>query len=326
MIRVKNFMKKNIIRTVCLFLICLLGCGKTENNEEPICGGVTDNTDYSASKTINSNNLENFSVGFYHEDKYDSSKGSFYTFILENDSEGRIILKDSDDSEGFEVDNSVLDGVQTIIKKYDLANKNGEDKTTAGLPPEYEACVFKAVYDSKETIYFRENSDPSSEWGREIIDYFAEYFAKNGEDKYLTPKINGVIKCFNLEIQKDNILYQYNTDSDNQIYRCIYDTSKNEEIDEKYVDSCPEYYEGILKIVSDMEIRDFENYDSASDIVDGDLPKPYYDFYIEFENGDIMSGASADPEVLSKFMPMGTELTDYIDNYINSQSEDENAP
>lgn len=42
------------------------------------------------------------------------------------------------------------------------------------------------------------------------------------------------------------------------------------------------------------KIRDFEKYDTSSDfIADGKTP-PYYDFCIEFDNGQRMSGASCD--------------------------------
>lgn len=323
-------MKKYLVLTLCLFIACLIGCkgntntdkedNKNDNeneNEEPICGGVTNKTNYDAPKVINSDKLVSFSVGFYHEDKYDKSEGRYYTFVLEPDTSGKIILKDSYVGEGFEVPESVFDGVSKIIKKYDLAKANGVNKITAGLPPEYEECDFTAVYDSGESISFAENSDPSSDWGRELIDYFAVIFAEHGDDQYLTPMISGVITCFNLEIQKDNILYIYSTDGENQIYKSIYDVEKEEMLDEVCVDSNQEYYDGILEIVRDMEIRDFENYESSSDFD----PGAYYDFFIEYDSGDRMSGASCDPETIDRFMPLGTELMNYIDKYIDSKRE-----
>lgn len=318
-------MKKTTVLTMCFMLVCLSGCGKKETVEEPICGGVTDNTDYDAPKTISSDKLVKLSMGFYQEDRYDSSNGRYYTFVLESDTSGKVILKDSYGAKGFEVDKSVLDGAQAIIKKHDLAKENGVSKVTAGLPPEYAECDFWAEYDGGESISFAENSDPSSAWGREFIDYFADIFAQHGDDQYLEPKISGTIECFNLEIQKDNILYQYNTEGENQIYRSIYDCDKEEMLDEISADADPEYYDGILKIVSDMEIRDFENYESASDFFsDGKAPS-YYDFYIKYADGSSMAGASCDPEMLDNFMPMGTELMSYIDNYIGSGSADKNA-
>lgn len=320
-------MKKIIVLAMCFMMIGLFGCGKKDtdvlnrkNTEEPVCGGVTNNTDYDAPKVINSDNLVKLSMGFYHEDKFDKSNGRYYTFILESDSDGKILLKDRRDDEGFTVDKSVLDGAQKIIKKYDLAKANGVNKITAGLPPEYEECDFSAEYDSGERISFAENSDPSSEWGREFIDYFAPIFAANGDNKYLPSEISGTITCFNLEIQKDSTLYQYNTEGENQIYRCIYDCAKEEVLSQTCVDASSEYYDGILKIVRDREIRDFENYDSASDFVSDGKTPAYYDFYIEFDDGNKMSGASCEPEILEKFMPMGTELMNYMDEFIDYHS------
>ena len=321
-------MKKIIVLVMCFMMIGLFGCGKKDtdvlnqkNTEEPVCGGVTNNTDYDAPKVITSDNLVKLSMGFYHEDRFDSSNGRYYTFILESDSDGKILLKDSRAGEGFEVEKSVLVGAQAIIKKYDLAKANGVNKITAGLPPEYEECDFSAEYDSGERISFAENSDPSSEWGREFIDYFAQIYAENGDDKYLPPKITGTITCFNLEIQTDNKIYQYGTAAENQIYRCIFDNDTEKMLDETYVKSAPEYFEGIFEIVSEMEIRDFENYDTASDFVSDGKTPAYYDFYIEFDDGNKMSGASCEPEILEKFMPMGTELMNYMDEYIESKAE-----
>lgn len=321
-------MKKIIVLAMCFMMIGLFGCKKNDtgvvkqdNSEEPECGGVTNNTNYDAPKVINSDNLVKLSVGFYHEDKFDTSNGRYYTFDLESDSNGKIILKDSRDGEGVKVDKSVLVGAQAIIKKYDLAKANGVNKITAGLPPEYEECDFLAEYDSGESIRFAQNSDPSSEWGREFIDYFAPIFAANGDDEYMTPEISGTITCFNLEIQTENKLYQYISEGENQIYRCIYDVDKEEMLDETCVDASPEYYEGILNIVKDMEIRDFENYESSSGFgLDGKMP-PYYDFIIEFEDGDRISGASCDADMIEKFNPMGTELMSYIDKYIDSKTD-----
>lgn len=324
-------MKKYLLISFILLLTCLTGCKNKndevvkKNEEEPVCGGVTNNTDYNAPKVINSDKLVKFSVGFYHEDKFDSSSGRYFIFVLETDTDGKIILKDSYNGDGFEVSESVLDGTQEIIKKYDLAKANGVNKITAGLPPEFEECDFYAEYDNGECIRFAENSDPSSEWGREFIDYFADVFAEHGDNQYLTPKISGVIKCFNLEIQRNNILYQYRTCSDNKISRDIYDFNDERALDETYVESSSEYYDGILQIVSDMEIRDFENYDSSSDFINDGMTPPYYDFYIEFEDGNIMSGASCDPEVLEKFMPMGEELMSYIDSYLDANAIAKNA-
>lgn len=320
---------KYLVAALCLSVMCFAGCKNEDDDvvrirnevEEPICGGVTDNTDHNAPKVINSDNLVKLSMGFYHEDKYDCSEGRYYTFVLEPDATGKVILKDGYAGEGFEVDKSVLDGAQAIIRKYDLARANGVSRITAGLPPQYEECDFRAEYDSGESIGFSQNSDPSAEWAREFIDYFAVILAEHGDDKYLTPAISGTITQFCLEVQKDNIYYTYIPEGEDRIYRSIYDLGKEEMLDETSVDSSPEYYDGILKIVSDMEIRDFENYDTASDFVSEGKTPSYYDFYIEYADGNIMSGASCDPEMLDKFEPMRMALMDYMDNYIDSKSD-----
>lgn len=313
-------------------------------NDVPVSGGVTNNTDYNAPKEIKSENLISLSVGFYHEDKYNRSSGRYYNFILEPDEEGRIIFKESYVSEGFEVDKSVLSDVQAIIKKYDLAKSNGYHKTTAGLPPQFEECFFEAKYDSGEYISFSENSDPSAAWSQELLEYFAYLMADHGDDKYIIPKITGVIERFKFDYQENGLLYSYDTitvpkkgvhksleeiatngydesESDEKLYRSVYDLVKDEEVDRAYAEKTDVYYDGLLDILSDEEIRDYENFNTYSDLTADGEPETCYEFYIEFEGGDIMSGASADPADIEKFKPVAERIMRYIDEYLDSHKE-----
>ena len=292
------------------------------NDEEPICGGTTNNTDYNAPKEIESDKLVSLSVGFYHEFKFDTGSGMFYTFYLEPDENGKLILKDNRLAEGFEVDSSVLDGAQQIIKENNLAAVNGIHKTTAGLPPEYQPCYIEAKYDSGEYISYSENSDPSSAWGEDFVDYFGQIMADNGDDKYLASKLTGAIRRFCLEVLHDDLIYTYDTvnvpSKGEKLNRRIYDTAKEELLEDTVADQSPEYYEGLMQIISDYEIRDFENYDTVSDLVDYDNPTDYYDFYIEFESGDTMSGASVDPDVLEAFKTIEEQLVKYMNDYFDN--------
>lgn len=311
-------------------------------NEVPICGGTTNNTDYSAPKEILSDKLVSLSVGFYHDFKYDTGKGMFYTFYLAPDENGNLILKDNGAAEGFKVDGSVLDGAQEIIKKHNLASVNGIHKTTAGLPPQYQPCFVEAKYDSGEYISYSANSNPDSAWGSDFVDYFGRIMADNGDDKYLASKVTGTIKRFCLEIQSSDISYTYDTvkvpakgpkpgpediagggttEYKVKLNRRIYDMSKEEFIDRAVADPSPEYYEGLMQIISDNEIRDFENYYSISDPVDPGNPTDYYNFYIEFEDGNIMSGTSVEPKELKAFAPIAKKLVTYMNEYIDSHKE-----
>lgn len=315
--------------------------GKYEaKNEEPISGGVTDNTDYNAPKVIESDNLVSLLVGFYHDFKFDRGHGMYYTFYLEPDENGKLILKDNSVDEGFEVDKSVLKGAQEIIRKNNLAAVNGIHKTTAGLPPEYQPCFIEAKYDSGEYISYTANSDPTSEWGEDFVDYFGQIVADNGDDRYLTAKLSGTIKRFSLDIKSGDLLYSYDkinvpvsgtpsgikeiiegTDTNEyevKLNRLIYDLAKEEILDDTIAEPSPEYYEGLMQIISENEIRDFDNNCTSSDLVDSDNPTDYFDFYIEFESGDRMSGAGADPEVLEAFEPLKEQLVTFMDEYIDS--------
>lgn len=335
-----------------LVILTLAGCSDKVDNgdggdggmkkEDDICGGTTNNTDYDAPKTIKSDDLISLSVGFYHEEKFNPSKGMYYTFYLEKDENGKLILKDNSAKEGIEVDESVLSDAQKIIRENGLEKVNGIHKTTAGLPPEFEECFLVAKYSNGESINYSENSDPSAKWSGDFIELFGEIFAQNGDDKYLTPKISETIGRFHLELKEDGKIYSYDTinipienksleeiaEADDsafykKIYRDIYDMDKEEDLGRIMAEPSPKYYEGLLDIISEMEIRDFENYDSFSDLESDEEPAQYYEFYIEFEDESIISGFSADSEVFSEFKPLADELMKYMDEYIENHKEDE---
>lgn len=333
-------------------LLCLCGCASRKvdemtKNEDVICGGTTDTSDLNAPKEIKSDNLTSLSMGFYHEDKFDSSKGRYYTFYLTEDENGKLRLKDNSASTGYEVDEVVLDDAQAIIKKYELAKSNGIHKITAGLAPCYAECFFEAEYDSGESISFSVNSDPCAKWSGAFVDYFGSIFAKNGDEKYLVSKIDGTIKRFCFNLQEDGKLYSCDSirvpisgvtrsfeevasgdlpdsEYETKLNINVYDLEKDEEERNVYSYPTKEYYEGILEIVSDMEIRDFENYNSSSDFDDAQSSAEYYEFYIEFEDGKRISGASNEPEDFDNFKPIANRITEYLEDYFNTHKDDSN--
>ena len=356
-------MKKTVGLILSALLICLCGCGmpsvsvmpkelETEvetdgeenmNMEDIICGGTTDTSDYNAPKVIESDDLTGISVGFYHEGKYDRSEGAYYTFYVKEDEDAKLILRDNAGSEGFEVDKSVLEGVQAIIRKYDLAQSNGIHKITAGLAPQYQECFLEAKYESGEYLSYSGNSDPASEWTGELLEYLGKIFADNGDDKYVIPKLSGVIKRFSLELKENGLYYDYDnvkvpvggkksslediangTDEqeyETKIRRSIYN-EKDESEESVYAYPDQEYYDGLFDIVSNNEIRDFENLNTLSDFIGDEEPDAYYEFYIEFEDGNRISGAAVDAEAFEAFRPMAEELMAYIDNYLETHNGD----
>lgn len=353
-------MKKFFCMIMIAVLICLCACSQSDDivkkdeinvqneteevageeemrNEDVICGGVTDTSDYNAPKEIESENLVSISVGFFHYGKYDLKAGGYYSFAVEPDDNGKLFLKDNFAEQGIEVDRSVFDGVQAIIKKHELAQLNGIHKITAGLAPEYSECFLEAAYDSGEYISFSGNSDPACEWTGELLEFFAGIFSENGNDKYMVPELEGVITRFCLEVKEENMIYSYDSikvplegtefsveeiatgeadqaSFEDKIYGSTYDMNSDADEERVYAYPSAEYYEGIFEILKEMEIRDFENYNSYSDFSED--PENYYCFYIEFETGDIMSGASDNPEEFEAFKPMADSLMEYMNNYL----------
>lgn len=352
-------MKNMIIMIIISTLLTYIGCSNQQegsdvmqfltknpsNNEDIPCGGTTNNSDYNAPKVINSNTITKFKVGFFHEGEFDSSGDRYFTFEIAPDENGKLILKDSYDDPGMEVDQSVLDGVQAIIKEYNLASLNGIDRHTAGLPPEFETCYLNVVYDSGEQINYSENSDPGADWSAAIRDYFANIYAEHGDDKYLPPKETGMVTRFEMEYVDGDVYHKYGEillpnkeitqsfeelvehggneeDYDLRIWSESWLREENAEVEDLYALPSDEYYDKLSEIINNSDLRKLENNEGYPNDFDYDNSKGFYTFYVEYDYGNRMSGFSDDPKDYELFMSIADELVRYIDNYIEENKVD----
>lgn len=162
------------------------GCVGASLPDPPVCGGVTDKTDHSAPKTISSGQIAAFHAHFFLQGEWlPAEKGQFYTFDIEKDSSGVLMASSASPAISFPADAGLLAKLQAIIAEHNLAADNGIYRTTAGLPPAYQPCRFKAVYASGEVLQFTKNNDPDAQWARQTYLLFANWFAEKGNASLL---------------------------------------------------------------------------------------------------------------------------------------------
>ncbi|MBR1552960.1 MAG: hypothetical protein IJ631_02965 [Schwartzia sp.] len=168
----------------------LSGCAGAAVSGPPASGGtVTDKTDHSAPKQIESKELTSFHAHFYLPREWAPGKG-FYTFDVKTDDHGVLMASVRPDSTveariSRPADEKLMAALQAIIDGQSLAAKNGRYRVTAGLPPQFRACRFEAGYATGEKITFTENNNPNAAWAKETYRAFADWFAEQGDESLL---------------------------------------------------------------------------------------------------------------------------------------------
>ena len=161
----------------CIMLAALAGlllsaCRPAE--EAPLCGGVTDRTDHSAPKAIQSKEIAGFSASFWITDE-DASRAGRWDLHAFKDSSGCLSIRIEGTLKGQEqADASFLAALQEVVDRFELAKSNGIDRVTAGLPPPFSPVRLNVDYDSGERLYFQMNGDPRAGWPRALLELFLE--------------------------------------------------------------------------------------------------------------------------------------------------------
>lgn len=159
-------------------------------NEDPISGGVIDRTDPDAPKYIESKEISDFHASFYLVGKDElGTKSRSCTFDVSLDENGILTASEKESGISHAADGTLLSTVQSVIDGYDLVQKNGYYRVTAGLAPECWECTMTVHYASGETLTFTENNDPWDSWTDQIYIVFATWFAENGDDTLLPAPI-----------------------------------------------------------------------------------------------------------------------------------------
>ena len=149
--------------------LLLTACWPEE--EAPLCGGVTDRTDHSAPKVIESKQISALSASFWVQDE--EGRGARWNLSAKKDSSGGVSASVGGAVQA-QTDSAFLDAVQKMIDRFELAKLNGIDRVTAGLPPAYSPTRLSVDYASGERLYFQMNGRPEAEWARALLELFLE--------------------------------------------------------------------------------------------------------------------------------------------------------
>ena len=150
---------------------------KTSYTQPEEDGGVKDNTNLSAPKSISSREITSFYVHFFCEDPDDPSHNGVYRFQISKDDSGKFLLSASGEIKGsMEAKASLLEDVQHIIERHELVKLNGICCVTQGLPVQYSPCSLSAEYVSGEQLSFTTDGCPYSPWCLDLKNLLIDVF------------------------------------------------------------------------------------------------------------------------------------------------------
>lgn len=330
-------------------LLALTGCNKVEEQsmkkddiaqKEIGTGGKVDRSDYSAPKEIKSDNLVSFSCSYFLYGEVGGMSDSSYGISVTKEDDGKFILSEEVHGISCETDEEYLRKVQEIIKEYDFASINGLDSHTSGLPTEFQPCYFSALYDSGEKIYFSENNNPESEWGRKLLKITQEEFTNHGITVLNPPIEDSVVTRFMLTYTDGDMCYYFSEvevpvegvhksladlaeegygegEYEIKLQYQVWDRAGNLERKTYRGDIDETYYEFLRGIIFQNNINEFASLSGAPVSFNYQDSPAYYEFYIEFEDGSTLCGFSDDPDMNAKFAPAADEIATYIKSYLD---------
>ena len=158
----------------CIMLAALAGlllsaCWPAE--EAPLCGGVTDRTDHSAPKVIESKQISAIAALFWIQDE--EGRGTRWKLSARREGSGGVSVSVGGAvQEEAQAGAAFLYAVQEVVDRFELAKLNGIDRVTAGLPPAYSPTWLSVDYASGERLYFQMNGKPEAEWPRALLEIF----------------------------------------------------------------------------------------------------------------------------------------------------------
>ena len=184
-------------------LFGLFGCGK---RPAPVSGGIVDQTDSKAPKTIVSKEITAFSADFYLRGEWSPGEtGRTYAFEIVPDETGALSAAETGAGIRFPADEALLTALQDMIDEEKLAEKNGVVRYTAGLPPEFQPCHAAVDYASGERLRFTVGNDPDAAWAKRTYLIFADWFAGKGDASLLPPRKTDPVKQVILTLKENKI-------------------------------------------------------------------------------------------------------------------------
>ena len=285
-----------------------------------ISGGTTRKYDANAPKEIKSKNISEFYAHFCLLGEWSPENDTcFYTFEIKKDDAGTLAVTEKTTGASATADGELLTAVQEVIDKYKLVGYNGEYEVTAGLPPEYQACHMRAVYDSDETLDFTHNNNPTAEWAKEMYMAFADWFSKNGVEDLSLPKFVYNVTHMQMFIKQDNdrVINYFMEDEDGVL---LLERMNAGKIDKVEIEDKDSFLHDISDIVAKYDLRPYDRRSAlyGYEKTEEDKQNPFStDFELTFwygENEQLFINTSA-PEAIEKLMPIANELIEYLSSY-----------
>lgn len=284
--------------------------------------------------------LVSFSSRYFLYGEMGRTFDSSYGISVEKDNGGKLILSEEGHKIKCETNEEYLEKVQEIIVKHNLMSINGLNRHTSGLPYQFQPCYFSALYDSGEELRFSVDNNPQSEWGRELLKITREEFDRNGITALDLPEEMKKIKRFSLSFTQGELCHQVSEiqvpkagvvksimelaeegykegEFETKIEYRIWNRSTNETKPSFRGEIKEEYYRGLEKVVKEVEIEEFASPSGAPIHFNYKDVEEYYEFYIEYEYGNVLNGFSDTPEMNSKFAPGARKIIQYIKMYLN---------
>ena len=291
--------------------------GDNDMDKEPVDGGVTDKTDYSAPKEIASKDISDYHVTFCLEGEWaPGHKNIFYTFDIRPDSAGILTAAEKVTGVAAEADKTLLDSLQDIIDGYHLIAQNGEYRITAGIDPSlFGPCTLTVNYASGEKLTFTHDNDPSEEWAIKTYLAFAKWFADRGNRSLLPDGYEGMVSDirFKYSDSSDGTSYSYGIGAERDKYgRLMLIRTVNGETEQAPVFSTVIFFDSISSSVRAHDLQTYE----ASAVSSGEDSSGYdLQLYIAFEDGHHIDIDTGDGNVPEELFVLFDELLDIFNSY-----------
>ncbi len=233
---------------------------------QALCGGVTDRSDPSAPKTIAAEVIVSLDTYFCAYDPILQQNG-FYHFAMTQNDDATYILDGGQSAGSVVALAQVAQEVRALIDAHHLAALNGTDRVTAGLPPEYQPQSFRAVFDTGEVLYFRNNGNPQCVWGLALKRLFAKAFAAAGNRAFEPPAEARTITKFSVEFNEGAVQHIYCTMEcpvgtgegehfETRLCHTQFDFAKNESLGMKDADLTLEVLAGLQQVIEDCGMEE----------------------------------------------------------------------
>lgn len=309
------------------------GCGKTAHT-----GEKTDNTDYSASKIIESEEISRFYASFFLSDRWTAADSHNFCFRIDADEDNVMTVYEDVSQISHPADSEILKFLQGIISENQLSGMNGINALTGNLAPGYQRCSVTVEYISGEKLQFDINNDPHAQWAEDVYTVFAEWFEKNGNSTLYPKSETSPVESFVLKYTADNQSLRYRTYTENSgegetvfIEKTVYDVSAGKLVLKDTAAAPYDYFSAVAAIADRHSLvrkYDFSRYDhtaknygnhdrgyygmgAATDADEKDADNLSLSIYIKYQSGKTINIDTSKASEAEGMQPLLAELMEY---------------